>query len=92
MPSPLSTPTPLIPTTPTFEGRPLPHPDEPVFDQGLGFDLNTLISRRRVLRALGYGAVGAGLVSIVGCAPGGATTVPGSPTASSARLARRRWR
>ena len=44
--------------TPTFEGRPLPHPDEPVFDQGLAFDVDTLISRRQVLRALGYGAVG----------------------------------
>jgi protocatechuate 3,4-dioxygenase beta subunit len=69
---------PPIPFISTFEGRPLPHPDEPVFDQGLGFDMDTLISRRRVLRALGYGAVGAGLASIVGCAPG-ATTIPGSP-------------
>jgi hypothetical protein len=25
-----------MPAAPTFEGRPLPHPDEPVFDQGLG--------------------------------------------------------
>jgi protocatechuate 3,4-dioxygenase beta subunit len=65
------------PAQPTFEGRRLPHPDEPVFDQGLAFDVDTLISRRQVLRALGYGAVGAGLVSIVGCAPGTATSAPG---------------
>ena len=66
---------------PTFEGRRLPHPNEPVFDQGLLFDVDTLISRRNVLRALGYGAVGAGLISIVGCAPGataGPTTGAGS--------------
>jgi hypothetical protein len=36
---------------PTFEGRPLPHPDEPVFDQGLAFDVETLLDRRQVLRA-----------------------------------------
>jgi protocatechuate 3,4-dioxygenase beta subunit len=82
--SPSAAPIPPAPTTSTFEGRPLPHPDEPVFDQGLGFDLDTLISRRRVLRALGYGAVGAGLVSIVGCAPGGATTTPGSSAGATA--------
>ncbi|MEO5703773.1 MAG: intradiol ring-cleavage dioxygenase [Candidatus Limnocylindrales bacterium] len=70
---------------PVFEGRPLPHPDEPVFDQGLAFDVDTLISRRQVLRALGYGAVGAGMVSIIGCAPG-ATNAPGtsSPTSGGA--------
>ena len=69
---------------PTFEGRPLPHPDEPVFDQGLGFDVETLVSRRQVLRALGYGAVGAGLVSIIGCAPGTATSAPGSTSGAGA--------
>jgi protocatechuate 3,4-dioxygenase beta subunit len=68
---------------PTFEGRPLPHPDEPVFDQGLAFDVDTLVSRRQVLRALGYGAVGVGLVTIVGCSPGGATATPGSPGATA---------
>lgn len=41
---------------PMFEGRLLPNPDEPVFDQGLGFDLETLLDRRRMLKLLGYGA------------------------------------
>ena len=36
----------------TFEGMPLPHPDEPVFDQGLRFDL-TVLSRRSALWTLG---------------------------------------
>ena len=78
MPSPAALRT--ATTAPTFEGRALPHPEEPVYDQGLAFDVDTLISRRKVLRALGYGAVGAGLVSIVGCAPGGPTAAPGAST------------
>ena len=36
---------------PTYEGRPLPRPDDEVVDQGLGFDVGTLLSRRRMLRA-----------------------------------------
>ncbi|MGY1682346.1 hypothetical protein [Geodermatophilus sp. SYSU D01176] len=34
--------------TPTYEGRPLPRPDEELVDQGLGFDVGTLLSRRRL--------------------------------------------
>jgi protocatechuate 3,4-dioxygenase beta subunit len=71
----------LIP--PTFEDRPLPHPDEPVFDQGLAFDVETLLSRRQMLRAMGYGAVGAGLFSLVGCGPAISSATPGA-TAGSA--------
>jgi protocatechuate 3,4-dioxygenase beta subunit len=63
---------------PTFEGRPLPHPDEPVFDQGLAFDVETLLNRRQVLRAMGYGAVGAGLFSLVGCGPAISSATPGA--------------
>ena len=65
----------LIPST--FEGRRLPHPDEPVFDQGLAFDVETLLSRRQLLRAMGYGAVGAGLFSLVGCGPAISSATPG---------------
>ncbi|HET7180886.1 MAG TPA: intradiol ring-cleavage dioxygenase [Candidatus Limnocylindrales bacterium] len=75
-----------------YEGRPLPHQDEPVFDQGLGFDVET-ISRRRVLQVLGFGAISAGMFTIAGCAPGtgstaaptgaGATTSPTSLTGAS---------
>jgi protocatechuate 3,4-dioxygenase beta subunit len=70
------------PAAPTFEGRLLPHPDEPVFDQGLAFDVETLLYRRQVLRAMGYGAVGAGLLSVVGCGPPGSSATPG-PTAGA---------
>jgi protocatechuate 3,4-dioxygenase beta subunit len=86
--------TPAATAAPTFEGRPLPHPHEPVFDQGLGFDVETLLNRRQVLRALGLGVVGTGLASIVGCAPGaspassagsalGATAAPEATSAAS---------
>ncbi|MBB2940987.1 protocatechuate 3,4-dioxygenase beta subunit [Actinoplanes lutulentus] len=47
----------------TFQGRRLPNPDEEVFDQGLGFDLGTLMGRRNVLRAFGVGAVALGLAA-----------------------------
>ncbi len=39
-----------------YEGRALPHPDEAVYDQGLVFDLGTVVSRRRVLTMIGAGA------------------------------------
>ncbi|RSN54040.1 3,4-dioxygenase subunit beta, partial [Actinomadura sp. WAC 06369] len=44
-----------------FEGRPLVRPGEDVVDQGLGFDLGTLVGRRRALGLLGLGAAGLGL-------------------------------
>ena len=65
-------------TTPTYEGRPLPHPDEPVFDQGLGFDIGTLLSRRRALRVLG---VGAG--ALAAACSGGTATTPATEAATT---------
>ena len=66
------------PEPPAFEGRPLPHPEAPVFDQGLAFDIETLLSRRQVLRALGFGALGAGVFTLAACGPLGATGTPGA--------------
>jgi protocatechuate 3,4-dioxygenase beta subunit len=67
---------------PSYEGRPLARPDEEVVDQGLGFDITTLMSRRRVLRALGLGAAAAGLAA---CASNSGTgSVP--PTAAGTGL------
>ena len=55
----------------TYEGRRLPRPDEEVVDQGLAFDLGTLVSRRHALRALGLGAAALGLTA---CAGGSGST------------------
>ncbi|GAA3216594.1 intradiol ring-cleavage dioxygenase [Dactylosporangium siamense] len=48
---------------PTFEGRPLARPDEELVDQGLGFDLGTLMGRRQILRVFGIGAAAVGLAA-----------------------------
>ncbi|WP_417235369.1 intradiol ring-cleavage dioxygenase [Arthrobacter sp.] len=45
------------------DGRPLPRPDEDLEDQGLGFDVGTLLQRRRVLQAFGIGAMSLGLAA-----------------------------
>jgi protocatechuate 3,4-dioxygenase beta subunit len=68
------------PVQPTFEGRVLPNPDEPAFDQGLQFDIETLLDRRRLLKIVGFGAVG---VTLAAC---GATS-DGTPLASTAATA-----
>jgi protocatechuate 3,4-dioxygenase beta subunit len=66
---------------PTFEGRPLPRPDEEVVDQGLAFDVGTLLGRRQMLRAFGLGAVAVGLAA---CGAGSNTTTTTTTGASSA--------
>ncbi len=65
------------PAAPTYEGRPLADPTEPVVDQGLQFDVETLLGRRQVLKLLGLGGVAAGIAA---CAPGGSA----SPSSSAA--------
>jgi protocatechuate 3,4-dioxygenase beta subunit len=69
------------PKAPTFEGRPLPDPTEPVFDQGLTFDVETLLDRRRVLKVLGFGA---GAFALAACAPGSSGSPFGTAAATSA--------
>jgi len=58
---------------PSYEGRPLVRPHEELVDQGLGFDVTTLLTRRHVLRALGLGAAAVGLAAC-----GGGGTASGS--------------
>ena len=65
---------------PTFEGRPLARPDDEIVDQGLRFDVETLIDRRRALQLLGVAGLGAGAVALAACAP----AASGSPAASVA--------
>ncbi|MBP2370019.1 intradiol ring-cleavage dioxygenase [Pseudonocardia parietis] len=62
---------------PRYEGRALPRPDEDVVDQGLGFDVGTLLNRRRMLSVLGAGTLGAVLVACGGPSGATSTTSPG---------------
>ena len=52
---------------PTYRGRPLARPEEDIFDQGLAFDVQTMLSRRQLLKLVGYSGLGAGLFALVGC-------------------------
>lgn len=70
-----------------YQGRRLFRPHEEVTDQGLGFDLGTLMARRSLLRAFGAGAAALGLAACGG-EPGsdvprgsvsGATSLPEIP-------------
>ncbi|HEY5980563.1 MAG TPA: intradiol ring-cleavage dioxygenase [Microlunatus sp.] len=54
----------LSPRGPSYQGRLLPRPEEEVVDQGLDFDVRTLLSRRRVLGVFGLGA---GMVALAAC-------------------------
>jgi protocatechuate 3,4-dioxygenase beta subunit len=65
--------------TPSYQGRPLPRPDEELVDQGLAFDVGTLLGRRRMLKALGLGVVAAGLAA---CAAGTTNTAAATTTST----------
>jgi hypothetical protein len=45
----------------------LPNPEEEIFDQGLAFDLETMLDRRRLLQLVACAGLGAGLLGLVGC-------------------------
>ena len=68
------------PDGPTYEGRLLANPDEEVVDQGVRFDLGTLMTRRGIL---GLGAFGLGAVALAACAPLTAETSTGTGTGST---------
>jgi protocatechuate 3,4-dioxygenase beta subunit len=64
----------------SYEGRPYPKPDEELVDQGLQFDIGTLLSRRGVLVA-GAGAAALGLAA---CSTASDSTGSSSETSSAA--------
>ncbi len=66
---------------PMYEGRPLFRPDEEIFDQGLAFDLGTLLDRRRMLKLIGYSGLTAALFA-AGCRSSTEGS-QGSPSASA---------
>nr|BFE59026.1 intradiol ring-cleavage dioxygenase [Dactylosporangium thailandense] len=72
---------------PTYEGRPFARPDEELVDQGLGFDIGTMVRRRQLLRMFGLGAAVVGLTAACGdeltAAPSGSTSTGASTSAST---------
>ncbi|WND35321.1 intradiol ring-cleavage dioxygenase [Streptomyces sp. BB1-1-1] len=68
------------PDGPAYQGRLLPHPEEEVVDQGLKFDVGTLVSRRRALSFLG--GVG-GMAALAACGSGSNTSTSTKATASA---------
>lgn len=67
----------------TFEDRVLARQSEDIEDQGLAFDLGTVVSRRRLLGIFGLGA---GAAALAACAPG-ASTSAGTTTSTSSTSA-----
>lgn len=77
IPEPESTPA-----GPAFEGRLLDRADDEVVDQGVAFDISTLMSRRGVLSVFGAGL---GTVLLAACTPDGSGngTTSGAATATA---------
>ncbi|WP_299051557.1 3,4-dioxygenase subunit beta [uncultured Nocardioides sp.] len=69
------------PDGPTYEGRLLTRPDDEVVDQGAGFDVRTLVTRRRLLGLVG---VGVGAAALAACGASGSSGSGSSSSASSA--------
>lgn len=70
---------------PAYEGRLLGRPAEEVVDQGAGFDMTTLVTRRRILSVLGAGA---GALALAACSRGGTATTStnGTSTTTAAEI------
>jgi protocatechuate 3,4-dioxygenase beta subunit len=75
IPEPESTPD-----GPTYEGRLLDRVDEEVVDQGVAFDIRTLVSRRAVLSVVGFGL---GAVALAACTTGGSGSSAAGSTAAA---------
>src|SRR5690625_7810036 len=84
----LRTAVPFQAEHPTYEGRPLPHPEEDVEDQGLAFDVVTVLTRRNLCGLVGAGAAGLTLApcSTGTASSGGSTGSPSPPTAEPVEI------
>ncbi len=74
------------PTERSYQGRPLPKPHEELVDQGLSFDVATLLSRRQALHALGLGAFAVG-VAACGAGASSSSSTSSSTSASTSASA-----
>ena len=72
--------TPRHDQIPTYEGRVLARPEEELVDQGLRFDVDTLLSRRRMLTVLGICTAGLGLAA---CGVGSGTSASSASSSSA---------
>lgn len=68
------------PEGPMYEGRLLNRTDEEVVDQGVAFDIGTLVSRRSMLGLFGAGV---GALALAACTPNTTRTTTSSATAGS---------
>jgi len=69
--------------TPTYQGRVLPRPEDEVVDQGLEFDVGTLLSRRHALRMFGLGAAGLAVAACGGESSASTGSAGGSSVATT---------
>lgn len=67
----------------SYLGRKLPRQDEELVDQGLGFDLGTLLNRRRVLAIFGAGA---GAAALAACGTSADASIADAATTGSSSL------
>lgn len=70
------------PEGPAYEGRLLDRVDDEVVDQGVAFDLRTLVSRRSVLSLIGLGAGSVVLAACTSATGAGGTGASSTATAS----------
>jgi protocatechuate 3,4-dioxygenase beta subunit len=69
------------PEGPAYEGRLLARPEEEVVDQGAGFDISTLLTRRRILGLVGAG-VGAAALAACGASSSSSSSSGSSSTST----------
>ncbi|MFJ2506976.1 intradiol ring-cleavage dioxygenase [Arthrobacter citreus] len=59
-----------------YQGRPLPRPHEDLEDQGLAFDVGTLLQRRQLLKAFGIGGLTLALTACGAASEAGGGEIP----------------
>ncbi|MSR99430.1 intradiol ring-cleavage dioxygenase [Arthrobacter sp. BL-252-APC-1A] len=59
-----------------YQGRPLPRPHEDLEDQGLAFDVGTLLQRRQLLKAFGIGGLTLALTACGAASEAGCGEIP----------------
>jgi protocatechuate 3,4-dioxygenase beta subunit len=72
------------PEGPAYEGRLLDRPDDEVVDQGVSFDVRTLVSRRGLLGLVGLGVGAATLAACSATTASGSTATPSATATATA--------